>query len=83
MKIIRENVKKDITSCNFCSKGELNFFHNSLIYPYEEVNVFKRSNGNGLSAAICDECLEELYQESKKLKAKPDVNLDYTNEQGK
>ena len=65
MEIELEDVWKDSTSCNFCQKGELNKFGNSLIYPYKKVINFKRENGNGLCACICEECLEELYKKGK------------------
>jgi hypothetical protein len=59
---------KDISrgSCNFCDKGELNRYGNNLIYPYSEV-VTVRSDGNGLEARFCKECLNELIEKSKKL----------------
>lgn len=52
-------------SCNFCQRGEMNFFRTGLIYPYKNVLVFKGSIGSGLSASICEECLEELYEKGK------------------
>lgn len=67
MKTDLENVFRDSASCNFCQKGELNKFGNSLIYPYKNVITFKRENGNGLCACICEDCLDELYKKGKKL----------------
>lgn len=64
MLVQRENVRKQSTSCNFCNKGELNEYHNGLRYPYEDVVTFKRE-GNGLCAAICEECLNELIAKAK------------------
>jgi hypothetical protein len=64
MLVQKENVRKQSTSCNFCNKGELNEYHNGLVYPYENVVVFKRE-GNGLSAAICEECFNELITKGK------------------
>lgn len=54
------DVRKDTTSCNFCSKGQLNIHRNGLIYPYEAVYQFKRE-GSGLCAVMCEECLNELF----------------------
>lgn len=65
MKIEKENVKKDIASCNFCQRGELNKIGKSLVYPYENVISFVRSNGNGICACICEDCLDELYSKGK------------------
>ena len=47
-------------SCNFCNRGELNQHGRGLVYPYKFVYEFKRSNGNGLKASICEDCLMEL-----------------------
>lgn len=65
MVIIKESVRKDTTSCNFCQKGELNQYHNGLVYPYEHTITFSRGNGGGLCASICEECLDELYKKGK------------------
>lgn len=65
MKVEKENVRRDATSCNFCQKGELNKNKNGLVYPYENVVKFIRDNGNGLCACICEECLDELYKKAK------------------
>lgn len=67
MRVEIENVRKDCTSCNFCQKGELNGYHNNLIYPYENVFTFIMSTGSGLKASICEDCLNELYATSIKL----------------
>jgi hypothetical protein len=67
MTVEEESVTKDNSSCNFCDKGELSKYHTSLKYPYDIVFTFKRDNGNGLMATICQECLEELYIKSKSL----------------
>lgn len=64
MLVQRENVRRQSTSCNFCNKGKLNEYHNGLRYPYEDVVTFKRE-GNGLCAAICEECLNELIAKAK------------------
>lgn len=53
-------------SCNFCDKGELSNDRKHLIYPYKEVITF-RSEGSGLQASICKECLSELIEKSRKL----------------
>lgn len=63
MQVTLENVNKDTISCNFCSRGSLNEYQAGLIYPYENVLTFTK--GNGLKAAICKDCLEELYQKGK------------------
>jgi len=60
MKIKRENVYKDTTSCSFCDRGKLSVTRYSLVYPYQEVTTFMRSNGNGMKVSICDDCLKEL-----------------------
>lgn len=65
MEINKENARRDMTSCNFCQKGELNKNHNGLIYPYENVVTFSRSKGGGLCASICEECLDELHKKAK------------------
>jgi len=65
MEIIKENVRRDTTSCNFCQKGELNKNQNGLVYPYENVVTFRRGKGGGLCACICEECLDELYKKAK------------------
>lgn len=65
MEVKKENVRQDSASCNFCQKGELNKNHNGLIYPYENVITFKRGKGGGLSASICEDCLDELYKVGK------------------
>lgn len=65
MDVIKENVRKESTSCNFCQKGELNRFGTGLVYPYENVVTFKRDNGSGLRATICEDCLDELYSKAK------------------
>lgn len=64
------DVKDDCESCNFCDKGELNFYKNRLIYPYKKVVMFNKEK-SGLTAVICEECLEELYANSKKLFTSP------------
>jgi len=58
------NVIKDTSSCNFCSKGQLNINRNGLLYPYENVYQFKRE-GSGLCASICKDCIEELFLKVK------------------
>lgn len=65
MKVKKYSVRKDVTSCNFCNKGELSESKMSLVYPYENVVVFGRENGNGLVASICEECLDELHKKGK------------------
>lgn len=60
MKVTKKNVIKDIQSCNFCSKGELNSDEMRLKYPYEDVYEFVRDTGSGLCASICKECATEL-----------------------
>lgn len=67
MRIEKQNVNKDMISCNFCQKGELNKLGQSLIYPYKNVIVFIRDNGNGLCACICENCLDELYAKGNEL----------------
>jgi hypothetical protein len=66
MEVKKENIRKDTTSCNFCNRGELNKYHNGLIYPYEEVITFKRE-GNGIVASICKQCLDELIKKAGSL----------------
>jgi len=66
MDVKKENVIKDIVSCNFCNRGELNQNHNGLVYPYEYVITFKR-DGNGLVASICRKCLDELIKKADSL----------------
>lgn len=61
LRIKKENVRKDHSSCNFCTKGTLKANGNGLEYPYEEVYSFTREEGSGLLACICEECLKELY----------------------
>lgn len=67
MEVRKENVRRDLTSCNFCQKGELKSNRNQigLVYPYENVVTFSRGKGDGLCACICEECLEELYRKAK------------------
>ena len=60
MRIKKENVRKDNISCSFCDKGNLNLIGFGLVYPYQEVITFMRSNGNGMKVSICDDCLKEL-----------------------
>lgn len=60
-----ENVFQDGCSCSFCNKGKLRRDGMGLIYPYENVVRFRRSNGSGISPAICEDCLEELYKKGK------------------
>lgn len=64
MLVQKENVRKQLTSCNFCNKGKLNEGRNGLLYPYENVVTFKRE-GNGLCTAICKDCLDELMLKAK------------------
>lgn len=65
MDVVKQNVRKDSTSCNFCQKAELNRLGMGLVYPYETVVTFKRENGIGLCAAICEDCLDELHSKAK------------------
>lgn len=65
MEIKKENVKQDVVSCNFCQKGALSLDKIRLIYPYENVITFKRS-GSGIKVSMCEDCLKELYEASKK-----------------
>ena len=66
MDVKKENVRKDIASCNFCKRCKLNQNHNGLIYPYEEVITFK-GEGSGLLATICRKCLDELIKKADSL----------------
>ncbi len=65
MEVNKENVRRDVVSCNFCQRAELNKNQNRLIYPYENVVTFSRGNGSGLCASICEECLDELHKKAK------------------
>jgi hypothetical protein len=67
LEIKKENVRNDSTSCNFCQRGKLGEYKTSLIYPYDEVLTFKRSNASGLRASICKECLDELCKAGSKM----------------
>jgi len=60
MKIKKEQVQRDLVSCSFCDKGKLNTGGYGLVYPYQEVITFVRSNGNGMKVHMCDDCLKEL-----------------------
>ena len=65
MRIKKENVVKDTTSCSFCDKGQLSVSGYGLVYPYTEVLTFLRSNGNGIKVSICNDCLKELVSFSQ------------------
>lgn len=67
LKIKKEIVSKDYTSCNFCDRGELSKSKMGLVYPYEEVVTVCRESGRGMKMAICQECLSELVDKTKKL----------------
>ena len=60
MKVEKENIKYTGSSCNFCNKGEMCKDSIRLIYPYETLYTFQRE-GSGLKAAICEDCLKELF----------------------
>ncbi len=61
MKIEREEVKKDGTSCNFCDRGKLKTNGTiGLDYPYDKVTTIQRDKGNGIKVSICDDCMTEL-----------------------
>jgi hypothetical protein len=66
MIVQKKHVRKDNESCNFCNRGELNTLGFGLIYPYEYVYLIKRET-NGLTAAICEDCLKELTEKAGKL----------------
>lgn len=70
MDVLKQDVWRDNTSCNFCNKGKLSGSGMSLIYPYEVVFKFIRDSGNGLCAAICKDCLNELYEKVSALEKK-------------
>lgn len=65
MDVKKENVRLDIVSCNFCDGGTLNESGMGLVFPYEYVFTFKRSNGGGIKASICQNCLDELIEATK------------------
>jgi hypothetical protein len=62
MDLKKEHVRKDNTSCNFCDRGELNQSGFGLVYPYEYVYTFKRTNANGIKVSMCEDCLNELIE---------------------
>lgn len=66
MFVIKEIVTQSGSSCNFCQKGELKENRVGLNFPYEEIIRFSRSKDDGISPAICRECLDELYEKAKK-----------------
>ena len=67
MNVSRNEIRLLDGPCNFCNKGELTKSGDRLKYPYKEVTNFSKE-GSGLSANICDDCMEELVIKHKKLK---------------
>jgi len=64
MNIIKREVVKDNTSCNFCSRGTLSVNGRGLDYPYTHVYEIQRGAGGGLQACICGHCLDKLVKVS-------------------
>jgi len=65
MRIEIKSVTKDYTSCNFCRKGE--YINKRLILPYKEVFEINSNYSGGITISMCQECINELIIEVKKL----------------
>lgn len=60
MEIIKSTIDKE-GSCNFCSRGKLGpTLKMALIFPYETVYRVSAENTSGLTAIICEDCMQEL-----------------------
>lgn len=70
MIVEKEDVNKTGNSCSFCNRGILKDHTHwpSLRYPYDKVYTFTRNGSSGLKAAICEDCVTELYNKIKKTK---------------
>lgn len=60
MKITKVYLKNQSGSCNFCDKSKLSESGTNLIYPYDYVYYISNDGKTGLSARICEDCLQEL-----------------------
>jgi len=64
MNISKVSVRNE-GSCNFCKRGKLSECGKRLILPYTVAWKIDNSDGSGLQALICDDCMGELKEATK------------------
>lgn len=60
MIVEKKTIHDGYGGCNFCDRGVLSKTGLRLIYPYETVYELRNDKKSGLSARICDDCLQSL-----------------------
>lgn len=78
MKIEKKNVIKDNCSCNFCKRGQVNYFGIGLAYPYSDVYEISNGKQSSLVATLCESCIRELIQGFERLNSDKNVQVSDT-----